>query len=199
MRISAIVWIGCVLVAVGLLAWMGTGVIPDGGRTESKGTALVGGPFTLSNSAGKPVTEKDFAGKYLLVYFGFTHCPDICPTGLLLIENALDQLGRAGDTVVPLFITLDPERDTAKVVGDYVTHFGDRFVGLTGTAEQIKQVAEAYKVYYRKVEEDSSNAGYMIDHSGYIYLMGPDGKYLAHFPHHISEAALKDGLAKFVR
>lgn len=198
MRITAIVWIVCVLVAVGLLAWMGTGVIPDSRRTMTESTALVGGPFTLSDGTGKAVTEKDFAGKYMLVYFGFTHCPDICPTGLLLIENALDQLGRKGRNITPIFITLDPERDTPTVVGNYVKHFGDRLVGLSGNPEQTKQVAEAYKVYYRKVEDKDAADGYVIDHSGYIYLMGPDGKYLTHFPHHISESGLKDGLAKFV-
>lgn len=199
MRISAIVWILCVLAAVGLLAWMGAGVIPESRRLPSGGEALIGGAYTLVDGKGATVTNKDFAGKYTLVYFGFTHCPDICPTGLLLIENAINQLGRAGDRIVPLFISLDPERDTPKVVGNYVQHFGKRFVGLTGTPEQIKHVAEQYKVYYRKVEDKDAANGYMVDHSAYMYLMGPDGKYLTHFPHHISESALKDGLAKFVR
>ena len=199
MRISAIVWILCVLATIGLLAWMGTGMIPQGRTQTSPGTALVGGDFTLSDKNGKQITPQNFSGKYMLVYFGFTHCPDICPTGLLLIENAIDQLGSKGNKIVPLFITVDPERDTAKVVGDYVAHFGKRIVGLSGTPEQIKHVADAYKVYYRKVDDKDAADGYMIDHSGYIYLMGPDGKYLAHFPHHISESALKDGLAKFVR
>lgn len=191
------VWILCVLAGMGLVAWMGAGVIPQPMAAKGESTALIGGPFTLSDRDGKPVTDKDFAGKYMLVYFGFTHCPDICPTGLLLIENVLDQLG--SDAIVPLFITLDPDRDTPKVIGDYVAHFGERIVGLSGTPEQIKQVAEAYKVYYRKVEDAEAPGDYMIDHSGYLYLMGPDGKYLAHFPHNISESALKDGLAKFVR
>lgn len=199
MRITAIVWIICVLLAVGLLAWVGTGLIPATDRAQSSGEALVGGPFTLTDGAGRTVTEKAFAGKYMLVYFGFTHCPDICPTGLLMIENALDQLGRDRNKIVPLFITLDPERDTPTVVGTYVNHFGDRFIGLSGTPEQIKQVADGYKVYYRKVEDEDATGGYVVDHSAYIYLMGPNGKYVTHFPHHISESALKDGLAKHVR
>ncbi len=198
MRISAIVWIICVLVAVGLLAWMGTGVIPES-RRSSATSALVGGPFTLTTGQGETVTEKSYAGKYMLVYFGFTHCPDICPTGLLLIDNALDQLGDPAKRIVPLFITLDPERDTQEVVGNYISHFGNRLIGLTGTPAQVKQAADAYKVYYRKVMDEDRAGEYTIDHSGYIYLMGPDGQYLAHFPHHISESALKDELAKLTR
>jgi protein SCO1/2 len=197
MRISAIVWIVCVLVAVGLLAWMGTGVIPSADR--SAGQALIGGEFTLVDGKGKTVTDKDFHGQYTLVYFGFTHCPDICPTGLLLIANVLEDLGEDGKKITPLFISLDPERDTPEVVGNYVKHFSPRMVGLTGTPEQVKQAADAYKVYYRKVAEKDSAMDYVIDHSGYMYLMGPDGEYLAHFTHQTGEAALKDGLAKFVQ
>jgi protein SCO1/2 len=198
MRISVAVWIVCVLVAVGMFAWMGAGIIPKPRPDVAQGEALVGGPFELRDGNGAPVTEKDFAGKYMLVYFGFTHCPDICPTGLILIENALDQLGDRAEMIVPIFVSLDPERDTPEVMAKYVANFGERIVGLTGTAEQIKQIADGYKVYYRKVEAEDSLGGYMIDHSGYMYLMGPDGKYRTHFPHHISESALKDGLAKFV-
>lgn len=185
---------------MGLLAWIGSSAIPASARSDkSGGTALIGGDFTLADKQGNVVKPQDFKGKYMLVYFGFTHCPDICPTGLLLVETVLDQLGSKADKIVPVFITLDPERDTPETVGTYVTHFGDRFVGLSGTPEQIKQVAQAYKVYYRKVEDEGARDNYMIDHSGYFYLMGPDGKYVSHFPHHISETALKDGLAKIVR
>ncbi len=199
MRISAIIWILSVLAAMMLLAWMGTSVIPSSARSEAaSGTALIGGPFTLVDTSGKTVTQKTYAGKYMLVYFGYTHCPDMCPTGLLLISNALDQLDDAARArIVPVFITLDPERDTPAVMADYVKHFGSGLVGLTGSPQQIKQVADAYKVYYSKVDSDSA-LGYSIDHSGYMYLMGPDGKYVTHFPHQISESALKDGLAKFV-
>lgn len=201
MRMSAIVWICSVLLLMGLLAWMGVGLIPKAppSQAQSSGTALIGGDFQLTDSTGKIYTPADFKGRYMLVYFGFTHCPDICPTSLLLIDTVLEDMGSKGDAIVPVFITLDPERDTPKIVGDYVKHFGPRLVGLTGTPEQIRQAAEAYKVYYRKVEDKSSGLGYMIDHSGYFYLMGPDGKYLTHFSHGVSESALQEGLAKFVR
>lgn len=198
MRISAIVWIVCVLAAMGLLAWVGAPVVANRSAGLSSGTALIGGPFTLIDKDGKTVTDTDFRGRYMLVYFGFTHCPDICPTGLLLIGNALEQLGSKGQQIAPVFITLDPERDTPAIMGQYVSHFSERLIGLSGSPEQVRQVAEAYKVYYRKTDA-TPGADYMIDHSGYMYLMGPDGTYLTHFPHQISESALKDGLAKFVR
>ncbi len=200
MRISAIVWIVSVLVAMGLLAWMGTAAIPSAREHAQEGSALIGGPFTLVDASGKTVTNRTYAGKYMLVYFGYTHCPDMCPTGLMLISNALGQLDeKTRAKIVPIFVTLDPERDTPAVMGDYVRHFGSGLVGLTGSPQQIKQVAEAYKVYYSKVENEGSALGYLIDHSGYMYLMGPDGRYVTHFTYQISESALKDGLAKSVR
>ncbi len=187
------------LAMIGLVAWMGTRVVDVNRKGSSSGTALVGGTFTLTDGSGKQVTQADLLGHYSLVYFGFTHCPDICPTSLLMIENALDALDDKGKNITPYFITLDPERDTPSVVGKYVSHFGNRFVGLSGTAEQTKRVAEAYKVYYRKVEDKGSAMGYVIDHSGFIYLMGPNGKYLAHYPHTISEQALAEALETRLR
>lgn len=190
----------CVLVAVGLLAWLGSDMVPlTKDAPQIKGEALVGGDFTLVDGTGKTLTNKDFRGKYLLVYFGFTHCPDICPTSLLLIQNAINHLGDKAKKLQPVFITLDPERDTPAVVGPYVQHFGPGLIGLTGSAAQIKQAADAYKVYYRKVEDTGSAMGYVIDHSGFIYLMGPDGKYITHFPHTIAEQSLTDGLAAAIK
>lgn len=195
------IWILSVLAVMGLLAWVGVGVMPaTPGAQPSTGEALIGGPFTLVDGSGKTVTDKSYRGKYMLVYFGYTHCPDMCPTALLLIGNALGELDDATrGKIAPLFITLDPERDTPPVMADYVRHFDHGMIGLTGSPAQIKQAAEAYKVYYSKVENEGSALGYLVDHSGYIYLMGPDGKYVTHFPNQVSESALKDGLAKFVR
>lgn len=197
MKRSVRSWLIMVLGIAGLMAYVGPTflkVTPPPSR--SSGEALIGGPFTLVDSTGSTVTQKHFEGKYMLVFFGFTHCPDICPTALLVTKNALDALGSKADQIVPVFITIDPERDTPDVVGRYVKNFGERFVGLTGTPEQIKQVADAYKVFYQKVEDKTSGLGYVMDHSGFIYLMGPDGKYVAHFPHAINEKALAEGLEK---
>ena len=197
MKKSALVWILSVLTVMLAVGWLGSRVIPESPKQEA-GAALIGGHFELLDAQGKTVTEKDFSGKYTLIFFGFTHCPDVCPTALLVIQNALNQLGSNADKITPIFITVDPERDTPHVMGEYVAHFGSRMVGLTGSASQIKQAADAYKVYYSKIDTGSA-LGYMMDHSGFIYLMGPDGKYIAHFPATIQDQQLKDALAKNLR
>ncbi|MFZ4124886.1 MAG: SCO family protein [Rickettsiales bacterium] len=199
MKRSVASWLIMVLGLAGLMAYVGPtflNVAPP--PVRSSGEALIGGPFTLVDGTGSTVTEKNFAGKYTLVFFGFTHCPDICPTSLLVTKNALDKIGEKAKKLVPIFITIDPERDNVDVVGRYVRNFGTAFVGLTGSPEQIKQAADAYKVYYQKVEDKGSGMGYVMDHSGFIYLMGPDGKYLTHFPHTISEQALAEALGKYL-
>jgi protein SCO1/2 len=141
----------------------------------------VGGPFSLIDHTGKPRTEADFRGKLLLIYFGFTYCPDVCPTDLQAIGLALDKLGAAGDAVQPLFITLDPDRDTPQLLAAYVPSFHPRLIGLSGDASSIRQAARAYKVYYAKVAT-GAGSNYTVDHSGYIYLMDDAGRYLGFFP-----------------
>jgi protein SCO1/2 len=145
------------------------------------GREPVGGPFALTDHAGKPRTDADFRGKLMLVYFGFTYCPDVCPADLQSIGVALDRLGPAGDAVQPLFITVDPERDTAAHLKDYVALFHPRLIGLTGDAAAIRQAADAYKVYYAKVP-NARGDDYTVDHTAFIYLMGGDGQYLGFFP-----------------
>ena len=144
------------------------------------GREPVGGPFALVDHNGKPRTEQDFRGKLLLVYFGFTYCPDVCPTDLQNIGLALDRLGAKADRVQPLFITVDPERDTPAHLADYVPMFHPRLIGLTGDAAAIRKVADAYKVYYAKVP--FRNDDYTVDHSAFIYLIAADGHYLGFFP-----------------
>jgi cytochrome oxidase Cu insertion factor (SCO1/SenC/PrrC family) len=141
----------------------------------------IGGPFELVDHTGKRRTDVDFRGKLLLVYFGFTYCPDICPTDLQAIGLALDRLGETGAAVQPLFITLDPDRDTPQHLAEYVALFHPRLIGLSGEAASIQQAARAYRVYYAKVpREDGSD--YTVDHSGFIYLMDRAGQYLGFFP-----------------
>jgi cytochrome oxidase Cu insertion factor (SCO1/SenC/PrrC family) len=139
----------------------------------------IGGPFALVDHGGRQRTEADFRGKLLLVYFGFTYCPDVCPTDLQAIGLALDQLGAAGDAVQPLFITLDPDRDTPQHPAAYGPLLHPRLVGLSGDGPSIRQAAGAYKVYHAKV---AMKDGYTIDHSGFIYLMNRAGRYLGFFP-----------------
>src|SRR4051812_29114242 len=141
----------------------------------------IGGPFALIDQDGRPRTDTDFRGKLLLVYFGFTYCPDVCPTDLQAIGLALDRLGQGGEAVQPLFITLDPERDTQELLADYVPLFHPRLIALRGEMAATRVAARAYKVYYAQVPV-SGGSGYTVDHSGFIYLMDRDGKYLGFFP-----------------
>ena len=140
----------------------------------------VGGPFALVDHTGKPRTEADFRGKLMLIYFGFTYCPDICPADLLNIGLAIEKLGEAAEHVQPLFITVDPERDTAEHLKDYVPLFHPRLIGLTGDAAAIHKVAAEYRVYYARVPLKGDD--YTVDHSAFSYLIGADGKYLGFFP-----------------
>jgi len=142
----------------------------------------VGGPFELIDHTGRPRSERDFRGRLMLVYFGFTFCPDICPTDLQAIGLAVDRLGRDGDGVQPLFITVDPERDTAQQLADYVRPFHPRLIGLTGSSDAIRKAADAYKVYYARVSTGTDAGDYTIDHTAFIYLMDRDGHYLGFFP-----------------
>lgn len=141
----------------------------------------IGGPFSLVDHRGRAVSERDYAGRYLLIYFGYTFCPDICPTELQTMGDALDSMGEAAESVQPIFITIDPERDTVALLADYVGNFHPRLVGLTGSAEQIARAAKTYGVFYAKEPPaDGAAAGegkdYFMSHSSYIYLMGPDGR-----------------------
>jgi protein SCO1/2 len=145
-----------------------------GGIQLAQGVAL-GGPFTLVDHTGRTVTERDFAGRVLLVYFGFTYCPDVCPTELGIIAAAIDAMGPAGERVTPVLVSIDPERDTPAALADYVARFHPRMVGLTGSAEQVAAAARAYRVYYAKVRPRDSG-DYLMDHSSFIYLVGPDGR-----------------------
>lgn len=145
-----------------------------GGVQLPQGLAL-GGPFSLVDQTGRAVTEADFAGRNLLVYFGFTYCPDVCPTELGTIAAAIDEMGELGERVTPVLITIDPERDTPEALADYVSRFHPRMVGLTGTAEQVAAAARAYRVFYAKVQRPEMSA-YLMDHSSFIYLVGPDGR-----------------------
>jgi protein SCO1/2 len=144
------------------------------------GQALIGGPFTLTDHTGKRVTDADFRGRYMLVFFGFTYCPDVCPSTLQVVSQALDKLGPKAERFVPILITVDPERDTPEQLALYVPSFHPRLVGLTGTPAEIDAVLAAYRVRgVRKREDAKSTAGYTIDHPAQVYVMDPDGRYRA--------------------
>ena len=156
-------------------------------RPEAIETPIVG-QFSLTDDEGQAVTEATYAGSYMLVYFGYTFCPDICPTELTKMTTALEQFEAKSPEraakVVPIFISVDPERDTQAALKDYTDYFHARLVALTGTPAQLRKAAKAFKVYFAKVYPDErarARNEYLIDHSSQIYLMGPDAHYLTHF------------------
>jgi protein SCO1/2 len=186
---------------IGAIAGAGVLLVanPQGGQpVQSSGAALIGGPFSLVGTGGKPVTDRDFRGRYMLIFFGFTHCPDICPAELQVIAQALEQLGDKAKTVVPIFITLDPERDTPEAMANYVKSFGPNFVGLTGSPEAIAAAAKAYRVAYSKVENKESAGDYSVDHSALVYLMDPEGRYVTHFSYGLSADQMAEKLVKLL-
>jgi protein SCO1/2 len=156
-------------------------------------TVKIGGPFTLISQDNKQVSDTDFAGKYLLVYFGYTSCPDMCPTGLQSMSRALDELKSDADKVQPLFITVDPARDTPAKLKDYDSAFHPKIIGLTGTPDQISAVAKEYQVYYQKDEGDQD---YEVDHTSLIYLMDPSGALVTTFNEEADSSLIVAALQK---
>lgn len=143
--------------------------------------ALIRAEFNLIDTDGKEVTQDDFAGKPMLVFFGFTYCPDVCPTELMRLGGLLDDLGDDAQKLHAIMITIDPERDRPEDMKNYLAAFHPGIIGLTGSAEQIRQAASAFRVYYARVDDPSSAAEYTMDHSALVYLMDEDGRYVSHF------------------
>jgi protein SCO1/2 len=167
---------------IGAIAGAGVLLVatPQGGQpVQSSGAALIGGPFSLVGADGKPVTDRDFRGRYMLIFFGYTYCPDVCPTTLAVMSAALNIMGQRAERIVPIFVTVDPKRDTPETMKTYLSAFGPRWVGLTGTPDEIAAIAKAYRVYFKINAGEDGN--YTVDHSGVVYLMKPDGSYLANY------------------
>ena len=168
------------------VAWLRPDLVGRAVQTASSGFAgvnisgsvSVGGPFALVDSDGQPVTNETYRGRWMLIYFGYTFCPDVCPTELQVVANALDLLGADAAKVAPIFITVDPARDTVAALAEYVKLFDPRLIGLTGTEAQVTAAARAYRVYYAKATPKDMTT-YLMDHSSFIYLMGPDGSFRA--------------------
>lgn len=145
------------------------------------GKARVGAPFTLTDQNGNARSLADFRGKLVLLYFGYTFCPDVCPTDLIAIGRLVQALGKDGGAVQPVFVTLDPERDTQEILRDYAAAFHPRFVALRGSEQETRRIATAYKVYYEKVKPPGSSV-YVIEHTAFIFLLDRRGNYVAFFP-----------------
>lgn len=164
----------------------------------SAGKASIGGPFNLLNDHGKTVTDKDFSGKWTLIYFGFTHCPDICPDELIKMADAIDKIKeKSGIDITPVFISVDPERDTVEQVHEYVKEFHPKLIGLTGSPEEIRKVARSYRVYYMKTEEEGSD--YLVDHSIVMYLMSPSMEFVKFFGKNSDVDSLTNGVINEVK
>jgi protein SCO1/2 len=187
-RAVAIISVALAVALVGYSAWRSVAV---------DAVPTIGGSFALTDQFGKPRTDADFRGQYMLVFFGFTNCPDICPIELQTMSDALDLLGADAAKLTPIFITVDPARDTPELLRDYVANFHPRLVALTGSADAIGAVAKSYRVFYAKAtggNAPSDPAAYIMDHTAIVYLMGPDGQYLAHFSPGTEVEAMAEGI-----
>lgn len=182
-KIRIVAFAGIVIAAAGgAVVYLGqrSADSPDSGTSEGTGKALIHATFSLLDEDGEAVNEKSFGDKPMLVYFGYTFCPDVCPTELQTISDALDILGDDAGRISPLFITIDPARDTVPIMRDYVANFHPAIRGLTGSAEQIRSAAHAFRVYFSRAK-DSTGDDYLMDHSSFVYLMDGSGRYVAHF------------------
>lgn len=184
-------------VLAGALAWRWLAPPPERAVVAS-GTALIGGPFTLVDHRGQTVTDRDYRGRFMLVLFGYTHCPDMCPLELQAMTEALDILGPRAEAVQPLFISIDPARDTVAEMKTYVANFHESLVGLTGSDQQVAAAAKVYRVFYRKAEAPDGDGNYLVDHAASIYLMDRQGRYLAHFNHATTPEQMADRLARAI-
>jgi len=164
--------------------------------SEQIAPVAIGGDFTLTDQNGNTRHAADFRGKLMLVYFGYTYCPDACPTALQDMSQALDQLGEKGSQVTPIFITVDPDRDTPAQMKLYAENFHPSLVALSGSKEQVAAAARAYRVYYQKGKPSKPGADdYLMDHTSYIYLMGRDGRYISHFAPGVTAAEMATAIA----
>ncbi|MBV8193154.1 MAG: SCO family protein [Alphaproteobacteria bacterium] len=188
MKALLAVWIATLAAAAGWIAW--DAAHPD--RTA------IGGPFTLVDQNGRTVTSDSLKGKPTLIYFGYTYCPDVCPTSLQLMANAIDDLGPdAAKKVNLVFITVDPERDTPQLLKGYVENFGPSFVGLTGTPQQVADATRAYRVYYQKVP-GKDGGPYLMDHSSIVYVLDRNGRFVTHFTHEAKAEAIAAAVKKLL-
>lgn len=178
------------MIGIAAILWLTRG--PDG-------LMAIGGPFSLVDQEGRAVTERSYAGKHMLVFFGFTFCPDICPTTLARVADAMDHLGPQAGRVVPVFITVDAKRDTPAAMKQYVAAFSPAMVGLTGSPEQVAAAARAYRVYFKENRTGPGPDDYTMDHSSILYLMGPDGRFIAPLRAEASGEQIATDIARHLR
>ena len=181
-----------------LLLVLSAGLLRLLDTTAPPGRDAVGGPWTLTDGANRPVSDRDLRGRYLLIYFGYASCPDVCPTTLSAVADAMRRLGERAGRVQPIFITIDPEHDSPRVVGQFAGSFGARVIGLTGTASQIRAVERQFRVVAVTRRLGAGQGGYTIDHTSVLLLFGPDGRYLAPLSATDPGAAIAGRLAQYL-
>lgn len=185
-----------VLVIIAVIIWMQFLNKENTPSATENSRALIGGEFSLINHKGAPMTDKDFLGKYMVVYFGYTFCPDVCPMDLQIMADAMRFLPPEKlEQVNPVFVTIDPERDTVDVMAEYVSYFHDDMIGLTGTNEQVDAIKKAYRVYAAKADD---SADYLVDHTSYTYFMDKEGTLLKHFNHGEDPEAMANTISSFI-
>jgi cytochrome oxidase Cu insertion factor (SCO1/SenC/PrrC family) len=193
---------GLIIFVAGLaliLAFVGSAYLWFGATDHDfSGIAAIGGPFALLDQNGVLRHDSDFRGELMLVYFGYTYCPDACPTALQTMTQALDDMGGDAKAVQPIFVTVDPERDTVAQMKQYAQNFHPRLLALTGSPEQVAAAANAYRIFYQKVKPPGGGEDYLVDHSSFIYLMGRDGRYLTHFEPDVTAAAMAAAIKKYL-
>lgn len=191
----AVALVGCLVLAAGLLLFVGLRDNPRG-IAGSVLSSAIGGPFRLVDQNGKPFTDADLKGRWHLVFFGYTHCPDVCPTTLNDLALALDRLGKQRDKVGIVFITVDPQRDTPEAMKSYVASFDAPVTALTGTPEEVTEAERAYRVYSAK--HPTGNGDYDMDHSAVIYVMDPQGRFTATFTPDTGPDAIAERMRKLL-
>lgn len=202
--LRVIIWSVVVVFCVGLFSIvLHTKSKPRSAQVATErqtGGALIGGPFKLIDQKGRVRHSSDFKNKYLLVYFGYSYCPDICPTALSNITEAMKQLSYKRGAVQPIFVSVDPDRDTPEHLALYMENFDDKFVALTGAKEDIEAAKKAYRVYSNKVDpEKTETTDYLIDHSSIVYFMAPGGDFIAHFNHETPPEKMAEVISSHVR
>jgi protein SCO1/2 len=165
--------------------------------------APIGGPFTLTNQNGNPMSDTAFAGRYRIMYFGYSYCPDVCPTDLAKIGQALRLVDEKdpllGAKVVPIFVTVDPERDTPKVIKEFVANFHPRMIGLTGSVADIKKTADEFRIYFAKLPPATPGGGYLVDHTRVAYLLGPKGEPIAPLTADMTPDMIRETIVQWVK
>jgi len=181
------------ILAAGLAVIVGLGLgfsIPVSKPDLEVSQSIIGGPFEMVNHLGETVTQESFKGRHMLVYFGYTFCPDVCPTELQSMTVALNDMGEEADAITPVFVTIDPARDDVAAVRDYIGFFHPRLVGLTGTPEQVEAMTDAFGVFYARARDTGETTDYLMDHSSLIFLMDEDGRYVTHIRANTSPEAM---------